>query len=319
MTNSSTPPDIEERFLEPEGWQWGHFENNDRHLRFGFLLPDNPTATVVILPGRTEFVEKHFETTRDLLKRNMAVWILDWHGQAKSGRLLPDYSERDYSRGFENHVADLHTFITEYVQKDSSETPLIMMAQSMGANIGLRYLHKHPGIFKTAILSTPMFGIKDLGVLPFWLSMPLLKLLNTIMGHSYAFGQHDWVAQERESEDLALSGDPVRAKVHDSWLSADPSLRLGGVTFGWLYHALASCRAIQSPQFTQSIETPCLIALAGKENLVDNNAIRKLAQNLPNATLLELPESGHEILMEADNVRNSFFEAFDEFVKKALS
>jgi hypothetical protein len=44
-------------------------------------------GTVCILPGRADFIERYFETIRDLQARGYAVAILDWRGQGGSDRL----------------------------------------------------------------------------------------------------------------------------------------------------------------------------------------------------------------------------------------
>jgi lysophospholipase len=47
-------------------------------------------GTICLFPGRGEFIEKYFETVRDLRIRGFAVAALDWRGQGFSDRLLPD-------------------------------------------------------------------------------------------------------------------------------------------------------------------------------------------------------------------------------------
>ena len=60
-------------------------------LRFArFAPPAGRRGTVCILPGRTEWIEKYFETVRDLRSRGFAVAILDWRGQGLSDRALSD-------------------------------------------------------------------------------------------------------------------------------------------------------------------------------------------------------------------------------------
>ena len=45
-------------------------------------------GTVCVFPGRTEKIEKYFETAEDLRGRGFAVAVLDWRGQGGSQRLL---------------------------------------------------------------------------------------------------------------------------------------------------------------------------------------------------------------------------------------
>jgi lysophospholipase len=325
MTHSSVP-DIEERFLEPKGWRWHSYKNrNGMITRFGSIYPESriPSAVVVVLPGRTEFIEKYFELSRELASQNMAVWVLDWHGQGQSERYKGRLAGRGHSQDFELHADDLHDFILSYVKHacvhpDVGRIPMVMLAHSMGANIGMRFLHKYPGMFECAALSAPMLGIKPLARLPLRGSLLLSRLLNFLSSTSYAFGQRDWAAHDPNGLSPPLSYDKVRNRVHESWMEKNEHLRVGGVTFGWIYQAIRSCAFLYSEAVLKSINTPLLIGLAGHDGLVDNVVTRRAAQFLPQAMLLEFPESGHEILMEKDAVRGQFLAAFHALVKEKI-
>ena len=312
----ATPSSLEPRFLEPPGWRWHHFKNaRNKKLRFGTTNPENglPAAVVVILPGRTEYAEKYFELAHDLLKQNFGIWILEWQGQGLSDRLIPSKPQHNHSPSFEQHVADLHQFILEYVHPEKSHVPIVMLAHSMGANIGMRYLHKHPDAFKAAALTAPLLGILALKKIPVG---PLVtRMLSLILGKSYAFGQKDWSPESDPEDKVLYSSDPVRKEIYGAWFHENENLRVGGVTFGWIYNALRSCLFLQKTEILKTITTPCLIALAGEERLVDNDAIRRAAAIMPQAQLLELAGSGHEILMERDDIRNRFLDAFTQLIK----
>ena len=66
------------------------------------------------------------------------------------------------------------------------------------------------------------------------------------------------------------------------------------------------------------ITTPSLLAIAGKEFLVNNSSIRRAARIMPNATLVEIPDARHEILMERDKIRDHFLKEFDELMKNHI-
>jgi lysophospholipase len=280
-----------------------------------------PAAVIVILPGRTEYAEKYFEIVHDLLKRNLSVWILEWQGQGLSDRFIPGKPQRNYSPPFKQHTEDLHEFILEYVKHacvhpDAGRIPMVMLAHSMGANIGMHYLHQYPDIFEAAALTAPLLGIPAINKIP---AGPLVaRVLSAVRGKSYAFGQKDWSPEPDPKDNVLYSTDPVRKEIYGAWCRENENLRVGGVTFGWVYNALCSCLFLQNPEILKTITTPCLIALAGEERLVDNDAVRKAAATMPHARLLELPGSGHEILMERDEIRNRFLDAFMQLIKETI-
>ncbi len=317
-------PHLEPRFLEPRGWRWHTLKTRqNKNLRFGTAFPDSrlPSAIIVILPGRAECAEKYFEIARDLLKRNLSVWILEWQGQGLSDRFIPQYPQRGHSLSFEQHVEDLQEFILEYVKHacvhpDVGRIPMAMLAHSMGANIGLRYLHKNPGVFEAAAMTAPLLGIPAVDKIP--AGTIVARALSLLAGKSYAFQQKDWNPEPDPDNPVLYSTDPVRNEIFNAWLKSNPGLRVGGVTFGWIYNALSSCFFLRNPAVLNAIKTPCLIALAGKENLVDNDASRKASLHLPHARLLEFPGAGHEILMERDEVRSQFLDAFMLLIKETI-
>jgi lysophospholipase len=64
------------------------------------------------------------------------------------------------------------------------------------------------------------------------------------------------------------------------------------------------------------VTNPLLVAIAGREMLVDNRALRRVAAALPSAETLDVPEAKHEILQERDESREKFWTAFDAFAAR---
>lgn len=313
-------PEIPSRFLAPEGWRWHEFKNAEgKKLRFGSVSPQGrPRAIVVVLPGLSEFCEKYFEIAHDLLKRDCAVWVLDWRGQGRSDRYLPS-SHKRHSEGFDKDLSDLDLWVRDYVRPSCGGAPLVMLAHSMGGNIGLRYLAAHPGLFRAAAFSAPMVGIRALRHLPRVLASFLTRVFGEELGPRYVPGGRDWAADGAAARARKLlTSDPERGAVHDTWMVQEPALQVGAVTFGWLRAAYQSCLALQGPGVAEKIDIPCLLAVAGYEGLVDNREIRRLAMRMNQAKLLELPRARHEILMERDAYRDIFLGAFEALLNKAL-
>ncbi len=306
---SVNPPGLEERFLPPEGWQWGSFERlTGRELRYGFSIPASAKSMVFYLPGLAEPAEKAFETLRGILERGHGVAVMDWFGQGGSGRYLANPHKR-HAGPFEDDVADLHAFLAQIATHLKGKR-LIMLAHSMGGNLGLRYLCAHPETFEKAAFSAPMLNIYAVKYLPPPLALGLARGLRNWVETLYVPGGGDWNPDFKSPEEgrAHLSSDPARNSVQNLWFKAKPEIAVGGVTFGWIYEALTSCRKLRT-QLSQ-IEIPVLLAAAGRDILVDSGATRRAADIIPDAHLLELPESLHEILMERDPIRNAFLNEF---------
>ncbi len=317
-------PNLTERFLAPAGWRTHDFTNPDtgRKLHYGSVAPQGvpPRAAVVCLGGLSEFAEKYYEVAHDMLGRGYAFWFMDWHYQGHSGR-LEKFPQRRHSDGFAKDISDFDRFICDYVKPSAvhpqtGRIPLIMLGHSMGGNIGLQYLSRFPGIFDAAAFSAPFLGIHDFK----WPMRALAAAVKTILplvGKNYVFGGRDWHETMRKSDGTDIfSSHPVRDSLHNAWSKADPTLQVGNVTFGWVIEALTSCAQLNGTDAARRIDIPVLIAMAGQEKIVDNNCIAAFAKNLPHGTLLEIPDAHHEIIMETDECRNMFFNAFDKMVEE---
>tara|TARA_B100000282_G_scaffold106594_1_gene75686 strand:- start:322 stop:1332 length:1011 start_codon:yes stop_codon:yes gene_type:complete len=322
---SAIIPNLEPRFQEPEGWRWHSFKRNEREIRFGSVFPKDkvPDAVVIGLGGLSEFAEKYFEIAHWCLEHNLAFWIMDWYGQGRSGRYL-DNPHKRHAVDFDEDVEDLHYFYMEYVKHacvhpDVGRIPVAMLAHSMGGNIGLRFLHKYPDIFECAAFSAPMFGVKALSVIPKPLRLLATSSLNRLAGESYAYGHAEWREDSRPAPgDDLFSTDPFRGAIHNAWCLADPELQVGHVTYGWVHHAAQSCDYIQRVKFLKSIQTHCLIGMAGDEHFVDNAAVQHGAKTLENAKLIEYPKAKHELLMEKNEIRDDFLNHFYILIKENI-
>jgi len=296
-------------------------------IRFGYLrTPDgvrlryghcpveqgNCRGTVVVLGGRTEFVEKYLETIQELHVRGFNVFSLDWRGQGLSERLLKDRT-RGYVRTYEHYVSDFNLLLDEIIFK-ISHRPLIVMAHSMGAHIILHFLNRDPQSIDKAVLMSPMVNIRTNPVpKPFarWCSrlfvrigleganIPMLKRND----HYHRSFQRNW-----------LTHDPVRFHHVKQLIARNSQLAVHSITFGWLAATFAAIDQLHQPGFFQNITTPVLLVAAGSDRVVSNGAIRQLATQLPRCHLMTLHGAHHEILQERDTLRSQFWQAFDNFV-----
>jgi lysophospholipase len=317
-------PALDEKFLAPAGWITHSFTNDatGHKVHYGRVYPKGkpPSAVIVCLGGLSEFSEKYFETAHDMLARGFAFWIMDWQYQGRSGRLAK-YPQRRHSDGFDSDISDLAKFVDDYilpaaVHPDVGRIPLIMLGHSMGGNIGLRYLTKFPKRFDGAAFTAPFLGIYNFSV-AMKMFVACLTPFIPFIGKNYVPGGTDWQEAFRKSDGKGIfSSDTVRDTIHNLWSKHDAALQVGQPTLGWVSQALKSCALLKRKGALENILIPVLIAAAGKEEIVDNDCIRAAASRLPKGEFLEIEGARHEILMEADAYRNTFFKAFDKMVEQ---
>jgi len=305
-----TPVFRAQTLLTPDQWQ----------LRAGVWEPPGAKpkrGICVVLNGHTEFLEKYGEVAAELCERDFAVASLDWRGQGASERRV--YGNRAGHVGnFEEYDMDLSALmlqIVEPIQRSLPETvPVIALGHSMGAHILLRYLHDHPRRFMCAVLCAPMIEINTGKYAPAAVGW-LTSFFNLYRpSKRFIFGIENRDPLELQFEDNAVTSDRARFERNQGLLRQQPFLRINGPTFGWLGAAFRSIHRMRKKSYAEDIATPLLIFGATGDRVVRTEAIRRLAQCLPNARYVEIAGAKHEILMETDEIRRHFWNEFDAFV-----
>jgi lysophospholipase len=309
-------PPLADRFLIPPGFVWGSFPTADGAiLRWGHLAADTPRAECVVVGGFGDFIEKQFETIRDLAARGLSVWCLDWRGQGGSTR-PKRWPQRPRARRFDRDAQELAQFAAERL---TPGRPHVLIAHSMGGAIALLCLHEHPGLFDAAILSAPMLGVPIGRTPPTLLRAVTGSVRLSGFGICRLPGTYRWHPDRPPTPERSrISSDAERCRIRHAWVSSNPALRLDQPTYGWLDPALSLIARIGRRQFLARITTPILLGSAGREQIVASAAHYRAARLLPNCTLFELPDSKHEPFLERDPIRNAWFERIDRFLGERL-
>jgi len=262
-------------------------------------------GTAMFLQGRTEFIEKNLETIGELRRRGLAVVTFDWRGQGLSGRLLED-RHKGHVADFGDYLRDLETIVAAELK--DRQGPAIMLAHSMGAHIGLRFLHDHPGLFDRAVLCAPMIGIRG------GFAARLATAMGAMLGGpgAYAPTMGPYGDRMRRFEGNPLTSDRDRFIRQHAHIAAEPRLALGGPTLGWLAASLRSMTRLRRD--ARAIRTPVLIVSAGEDKVVANAAQRRLQRLMPDCRLVTVAGGRHELLCEGDALRRRFWDHFDAFV-----
>ena len=277
-------------------------------LRAMRIMPSNPRGTLVLLGGRGDYLERYFETARDMLARGLAVAALDMRGQGGSERPLAD-GYRDTISSFAQFDEDLRTLMDGLVIP-TCPPPYCALGHSTGGHVVLRALRRSDW-FRKAVLVSPLVEIAY-GPWP----RPIVSLLVNgarLSGQGARFlpGMRKKPLELADFEGNPLTSDRRRWGRDSATLKAAPELGLGGPTFAWLHAARRSLREVSRMGKPRA---PVLIVAAGADRVVGNEGIRTLARRVPGIALTFIPNARHEILCEQDEIRAQFFAAFDSFV-----
>jgi len=282
------------------------------NLRFArWAPPPGRKGTVVILQGRAEFIEKYYETVRDLRARGFAVAAFDWRGQGLSDRTLKD-RRKGHVGNFSEYAVDLGAIMEQVVLPDCPP-PIFALGHSLGGAIAIRVCYDGSRWFERVVLSAPMIalpGRRTLGM-----AAPLARMLR-LMGRGSAFvptGSRDAAGSEDFVGNL-LTSDPVRFARNQAVLQEEPALGLGAPTVAWADSATRAMKRFAEPNYAPHLRQPILLVAAGRDEVVSTPAIEAFGRNLLAGRHLILAGSRHEILQEQDHYRDQFWAAFDAFV-----
>lgn len=285
----------------PEGGRTVWAETPDRvRIRIG-IWGAGDRGTVLLLPGRTEYIEKYGRTARDLLARGYATIAIDWRGQGLAQRALADRLV-GHVDDFDEYQRDFDTLIT-VAQSEGLPRPYFLLGHSMGGCIGLRALMRGAPV-NAAVFSAPMWGIS----MAAWMR-PVAHVVSALarpfgQAHRYApgTGGQTYVTSVPFQGNV-LTTDPDMWDYMCRQVAAQPDLALGGPSLGWLRAALRECGALTA---LPAPRIPCITALGSAEKVVDVAPIHLRMAAWPGGRLDHYPGAEHEVPMEQPTHRIRF-------------
>jgi lysophospholipase len=281
---------------------WLHAEDGVR-IRVA-VWPGGDQGTVLLLPGRTEYIEKYGRAARDLLARGFTTVSIDWRGQGIADRALPDKMS-GHVDDFSEYQKDLDALLKFSVEQNLPR-PFFILGHSMGGCIGLRALMRSVPVQAVAF-TAPMWGIS--------MAAFMRPLALTISTTALLLGQKRRYAPGTTSKSYVLEApfannvlttDPDMYAYMRRQIGKYPQLAVAGPSMGWLHAALLECRALST---MAAPDTPALCALGPTERVVDTTPIYQRMRAWPKGRLDLYPGAEHEIMMENAVMRQRLFDS----------
>ena len=260
-------------------------------------------GTVLLFPGRTEYIEKYGRAAADLQARGFTTLVVDWRGQGLAARAHADRMIGHVDR-FDEYQRDVDAILA-LAESEGLPRPFHLLCHSMGGCIGLRSLMR--GLpFASACFSAPMWGIS----MAAW-SRPLAHVLGRLapvfgQAHRYAPGTGGLTyVLATGFQGNVLTTDPEMWEYMRRQVAAHPDLALGGPSLGWLGAALQECGALAA---LPAPTTPAITALGTAEKVVDVGPIHLRMAGWRQGRLDLYHGAEHEVPMETPAHRTRFFD-----------
>ncbi len=257
-----------------------------------------PRGTVLILPGRTEYIEKYGTFAADMAARGYASLAIDWRGQGLADRLLPDRRVGHIER-FPDYQNDFKAML-DVARAVNAPGPWFLIGHSMGGGIGLRSVMEGAPVAACAFTG-PMWGI---------LLRPVIRPIATAFAHLMtALGRGNRFAPSTSARNYVLSApfaDNLLTTDQAMWdmlrhqITSVPDLELAGPSLQWVSQALRETthlHALPSP------DLPCLTFVGGNERIIDVARVRDRIARWPKGKMVIVPNAEHEVLMEGPATR----------------
>ena len=269
-------------------------------------------GTLVVLQGRSETIEKYFETIGEWLARGFAVFAFDWRGQGGSARLLED-PRKGHVADFADYHRDLAAALG-WLARHGAPLPLTGFGHSMGGAILIDALARDPHRFARAVTTAPMLDVVLVKNTAAAARLAALLVRLGLGGNYVPMGGPSPVLFKPFDGNI-LTRDPERHARSRRILETCPALAIGDPTIGWVatcFGAMARVRSL-GPQ----IATPLLGIASAHDRVTATAAAQLFFDSLPHGEFLSLSDCEHEILIETDATRAWFWRAFDAFMAEA--
>lgn len=272
-------------------------------------------GSLLFLNGRGDNLEKYAEALNGWAAQGWTVDSFDWRGQGGSGRLAAHAPMLGHVEDFRLWLDDLADFSADWRRR--TEGPHHIIGHSMGGHLLLRALAEQRTEADAAVLIAPMLGLVGGGVPP--------AVARRISEAVCALGLVErplWPERSRTPErEAALRGrltHSLERFEQEQQVRRDrPDLALDAPSWGWLRAAYHSIERLETPGLIEQVATPILILASRVDKLVAAAAIETLARRLPDAQLhFYGAEAAHEILREADPVRDDALARIDTFLRE---
>ncbi len=270
-------------------------------------------GTVLIFPGRTEYIEKYGMSAQRLAERGYSSIAIDWRGQGLGQRMLSDRLIGHVEK-FTDYQKDVRAVLAAVEALDLPK-PLFLFAHSMGGCIGIRALMENLPV-EAAMFTGPMWDI----ALPKWRRTAgwVITAMTPHVGLDKNLAPGSLRTSYVEANPFPnnmLTSDPDMYALLREQLAKYPDLGLGGPSNMWVREALTECRDLKLRP-TPNIEV--LTFLGTNERIVDVDVIHDRMARWPNGTLEMVDGGEHEIAMEGLETQAMVFDKtaalFDKYL-----
>ncbi len=286
--------------------------------------PESANKIMLVLPGLVSRIERHELLAKHYASFGFGVWVLDFRGQGGSQRLVEN-KQMIHIDDFSDYIRDVEALA---LWDKFNDKHISIFGHSMGGQVALQVLRKHPKMFELAVLEAPMVCIKT-APFPFLLAEPLAYIFKNWfgLGKQYCLGHGNYdhlkhsFANNRNCRDKNLFDKHYFIhESHKEMIPRDPSC-------GWMHAALSSSRRFLSNlKPLENVTTKVFLATAGDDKVLDTRYDATIVSALQKAAHRVYAGAWHCLMHDTLAIRRAYLadvSAFlrnpDEFTRKHIT
>jgi len=255
----------------------------------------NPRARLVLVHGYAEHRGRYRALVEQLTSSGIECHLFDLRGHGESG------GTRGHVDQFSDYLDDLQRVIATVQKKN---TPLFLLAHSLGSLIALCYVREHPAAFDAIAVSSPYLGPA--------FEVPAAKVMLARGASAVA----PKLPFKSGLDPAWVSRDPVMVAAY----AADPHV-FDTTTPRWFIEVSAAQRDLLA--HADEITTPALFLVAGSDRIADHRIALDLFSRLgtpePRKRLRTYPDLYHEIFNELPAARAEVTKDLLSWLEERLS
>lgn len=267
-------------------------------LRVAHWAVPKAKGTVLLFPGRTEYIEKYAVTAADFAEHGYGVYAIDWRGQGLADRVADDHRV-GHVDDFADYQIDMDAALTAAEALELPK-PWYLLGHSMGGCIGLRALYRGLDV-KAAAFSGPMWGLGSTALVRTFGKMLGGAATKTGFGAHFAPGgsKEIYVLHDTFPDNGLTTDSAMYVRMQDQ-ARANPELVVAGFSYQWVYEAFKETESLEK---IPSPSLPCLTIVGSDEDIVNPAGIENRMARWPKGELMLIPRGKHEVLMDSKAMR----------------
>ena len=293
----------------------GYYERTPgRRLYYEHFKADAPKASIVMVHGFTEAINKFYETAYYFLSEGFHVWLFQQREHGRSYRSTTD----PYLVNIENYedlILDLYGFVTDKVKQDPETAlyPLYLFGHSMGGGVSACCLERYPDVFEKAVLSSPMLEISS-GSIPTWAAKAFSNVMirlgkgkNYLPGSAPFSGKPDFINSCSNCEER-----------YDYWFRQQKAHLDFQTCISGIRTALELLKITieaTEPENCRRIKAKVLLMQAGLDTMVKAGGQDRFIEQIGSlGKKVVMPEAKHEIYLGKDSDLEVYWKEIMEFL-----